>query len=234
MTSSDTAIDRLDWAELGAQLDAEGYALLPGLFDTDAARRLTRQAESSLLTRVPLSSSGLGRGDLFYFGARLPAPLETWRAAFYRHLAVIANRWNETLDVHGRYPAELGDFLERNRKAGQTRAQSHLNRLGVEGHISLHQRNDGEQMFPMQVVALLSEPDIDFEGGEFVMTEQRPRMQSRGEVVSLRKGDAAVFAVHNRPVRGTRGTYRVNLRHGVSRLRSGRRHTLGVIFHDAK
>lgn len=234
MTSFDTTIDRLDWVNIGAQLDAEGYALLPGLLDADAARRLARQAENSQVTRVPLSSNDLGHGDLFYFGAHLPAPLETWRTAFYHHLSVIANRWNETMGVDGRYPAELGDFLDRNWNAGQTRAQSHLNRLGVEDHVTLHQRNDGERVFPMQIVALLSEPDVDFEGGEFVMTEQRPRMQSRPMVLPLELGDAAIIATAERPARGSKGHYRVNLKHAISRVREGERIGLELSFHDAR
>lgn len=233
MTSSSSTIDRLDWAQLGAQLDAEGYALLPGLLDADTARRLARRAESPHLTRMPLSSNDLGHGDLFYFGGSLPAPLETWRTTLYRHLAVIANRWNETLNVQGRYPAELEKFLDHNRKAGQTQAQSHLNRLGVEDHVSLHQRNDGERVFPMQVVALLSEPDVDFQGGEFVMTEQRPRMQSRPMVLPLKLGDAAIITTAERPFKGAKGYYRVNLKHAISRVRQGQRIGLELSFHDA-
>jgi uncharacterized protein len=234
MTSPNTAIDRLDWVDIATQLDLEGYAMLPRLLGADAARSLARQITTPDATRVPLASSDLGRGELLYFGARLPSPLETWRTAFYRHLAVIANRWNETLNVDGRYPTELRDFLRRNQKAGQTQAQSHLSRLGVEDHVSLHQRNDGEHVFPMQIVALLSEPGADFQGGEFVMTEQRPRMQSRPLVLPLELGDAAIIATAERPFKGAKGYYRVNLKHAISRVRRGERIGLELTFHDAR
>jgi uncharacterized protein len=233
MTSPNTTIDRLDWAGIAAQLDAEGYAMLPGFLGLDAARNLVRQGTTSDAIRVPLASSDLGSGELLYFGSVLPAPLETWRTALYRHLATIANRWKETLGADGRYPAELEDFLRRNQKAGQTQAQSHLSRLGVEDHVSLHQRKDGEHVFPMQIVALLSEPDADFQGGEFVMTEQRPRMQSRPLVLPLKLGDAAIIATAERPFKGTKGYYRVNLKHAISRVRKGERIGLELTFHDA-
>lgn len=233
MISPNTTIDRLDWADISLQLDAEGFCLLPGLLGADVARGLAKQTTASDASRVTLASSDLGRGELLYFGAGLPAPLESWRAAFYRRLAVIANRWNETLGIDGRYPTELEDFLRRNQKAGQTRAQSHLSRLGVEDHVSLHQRNDGEQVFPMQIVALLSEPGADFQGGEFVMTEQRPRMQSRPLVLPLKLGDAAIIATAERPFKGTKGYYRVNLKHAISRVRKGERIGLELSFHDA-
>ena len=234
MISPCTAIDSLDWASIGTQLEAEGYALLPGLLGADAARSLARQIATPGAIAVSLASGDLGSGDLLYLGASLPAPLQTWRAAFYRHLAVIANRWNETLGIDSRFPAELGDFLLHNRKAGQTRAQSHLSRLGTEGHMVLHQRNTGEQVFPMQIVALLSEPGADFQGGEFVMAEQRPRMQSRPLVLPLELGDAAIIATAERPFKGARGHYRVNLKHAISRVRRGERIGLELSFHDAR
>lgn len=227
-----TAIDRLDWAGIGTQLDAEGYCLLPGLLGADAARTLARRITAPDAVRVPLAASGLGQGDLFYFGASLPAPLQGWRTAFYRHLAVIANRWHRSLGLDGDYPAAQEDFLRRNRQAGQARALSHLSRLGVEDHVSLHQRNDGEQVFPLQVVALLSEPGVDFQGGEFVMTEQRPRLQSRPMVLPLRLGDAAVITTAQRPFQGSKGCYRVKLRHAISRVRQGERFGLELSFHD--
>jgi hypothetical protein len=233
MTSPNTTIDSLDWASLATQLDAEGYAMLPGLLGADVACALARQTEASDAVRVPLASGDLGRGELLYFDCGLPVPLEAWRTAFYRHLAVIANRWNETLGVDGRYPVELGDFLRRNQKSGQTRAQSHLSRLGVEDHVLLHQRNNGEQVFSMQIVALLSEPGADFLGGEFVMTEQRPRMQSRPLVLPLKFGDAAIITTAERPSKGTKGYYRVNLKHAISRVRQGERIGLELSFHDA-
>lgn len=233
MTSSSPLIDRLDWAGIAAQLDAEGHAMLPGLLDADAVRDLVRRTESPRVVRAPPSSTGPGRGDLFYFGTTLPAQLETWRTAFYRHLAGIADHWNEILGIGARHPTTLDDFLRRNREAGQTRTQSHLSRLGVEDHVPLHQCNDGAQVFPMQIVALLSEPGKDFHGGEFVMTEQRPRMQSRPMVLPLRLGDAAIICTAERPFKGTRGYYRVNLKHAVSRVRRGERIGLELSFHDA-
>lgn len=233
MTAFDTTLDRLDWVDICLQLDADGFAVLPGLLGTDVARGLAQKTSATGTSRVTLESDDLGRGELLYFGAGLPAPLEQWRTALYRRLVIIANRWNETLGVDHRYPAELDEFLRRNRKAGQTRAQSHLSRLGVEDHVSLHQRNDGEQVFPMQIVAVLSEPGADFQGGEFVMTEQRPRMQSRPAVLPLRLGDVAVIATAGRPFKGTKGYYRVNLKHAVSRVRKGERIGLELSFHDA-
>lgn len=233
MTSLDAPLDRLNWTDIGLQLDAEGYVVLPGLLGVDVARDLAQQATAAGARRVALESDDLGRGELFYFGAGMPAPLELWRTALYRRLVAIANRWNETLGVALRYPAELGDFLRRNQEAGQTRAQSHLSRLGGEGHVSLHQRNDGEQVFPMQIVAVLSEPGVDFQGGEFVMTEQRPRMQSRPAVLPLKLGDVAVIATAERPVKGSQGYYRVNLKHAISRVRKGERIGLELLFHDA-
>jgi len=233
MAIPDTTIDDLNWADIGLQLDAEGHAVLSGLLGADVARDLARQASAPGLRRVVLASSGLGRGELSYFGAGLPAPLESWRTALYRCLVDIANRWNEVLGVDHRYPARLEDFLRHNRQAGQTRAQSHLSRLGVEDHVLLHQRNDGEHVFPMQIVAVLSEPGVDFVGGEFVMTEQRPRMQSRPMVLPLRLGDVAVIATAQRPVKGTEGYYRVNLKHAISRVREGERIGLELSFHDA-
>ncbi|WP_035880821.1 2OG-Fe(II) oxygenase [Cupriavidus metallidurans] len=233
MTAFDATLDRLNWVDIGLQLDAEGYAVLPGLLDANAACDLARLTSASGAERVALASSGLGRGELLVFGSDLPAPLEQWRTALYRRLVIVANRWNETLGVDHRYPAELEDFSRRNRKTGQTRGQSHLSRLGVDDHVLLHQRNEGEQVFPMQVVAVLSEPGVDFQGGEFVMTEQRPRMQSRPAVLPLRIGDAAVIATAERPFKGTKGYYRVNLKHAISRVRKGERIGLELSFHDA-
>ena len=169
-----------------------------------------------------------------YFAYPLPGTIEALRVALYPRLSPIANRWNEAMRVDARYPANLADFLRRCHDAGQKRPTPLLLQYGEGDFNALHQDLYGELAFPLQVAILLSEPGRDFSGGEFILTEQRPRMQSRAEVVPLRRGDGVVFAVHNRPVQGSRGVYRVNLRHGVSRLRSGQRHTLGIIFHDAK
>lgn len=234
MTSINTAIDRLDWASIGAQLDAEGYALLPGLLGADAARKLAQRMRTAKdIKGEPLHAADLGGADLLYFSASLPAPLDAWRAALYGHLAVIANRWNETLGIATRYPSALEEFQLRNHKAGQTRGQSHLSRLVMGDHVPLHQRNDGEHVFPLQVAAVLSEPGADFQGGEFVMTEQRPRMQSRPLVLPLQLGDLAIIATAERPFKGAKGYYRVNLKHAVSRVREGERIGLELLFHDA-
>ena len=233
VSALETRLDRLDWTDIGSRLDAEGHAVLPGLLDAELARSLARQADAPHARRVSLASGGLGRGDLYCFDAGMPAPLEQWRAALYRRLVVHANRWNELLDVHARYPDELEDFLQRNRDAGQARAQSHLSRLGIEDYVALHQRNEGLLVFPMQVVALLSKPGSDFQGGEFVMTEQRPRMQSRPLVAPLGFGDVAIIATAERPFHGSKGFYRVNLKHAVSRVRKGLRIGLELVFHDA-
>lgn len=235
MTCAAARIDRLDWTDIAAQLDAEGYAILPGLLDAQAARDLARQASTrTAVQRTPLTSVELGRGELIGFGANLPAPLHSWRATFYRHLVAVADRWNENLGIDDRYPPELDEFLRRNRSAGQARPQSHLNRLREEDYLALHQRGDGEQVFPLQIVALLSEPGKDFDGGEFVMTEQRPRMQSRPMVLPLGLGDAAIVATAERPFRGGRGCYRVNLKHAISRVRRGERVGVELTFHDAR
>ena len=233
--SSRTIIDGLDWTGIAAQLNTEGYALMPGLLGPDVARRLARETPTTKAGhRLPQASVNPWEGGLHYFfGASLSPPWGVWRAAFYRHLVTIANRWNEILGVGDRYPAELDDFLQRHRQAGEVQPQSRVRRLGVGDYVALHQRRDGEYVFPFQVVALLSEPGTDFGGGEFVMTEQRPRMQSRPMVLPLRLGDAAVVTTSVRPFKGTRGYYRVNLKHAISRIRQGERVGVELSFHDA-
>ncbi|WP_213990693.1 2OG-Fe(II) oxygenase [Sodalis sp. dw_96] len=235
MAANHTNIDRLDWDGIFAQLDIEGYAMLPGLLHAGTARELAHLTETMSAEHcVSPASADLGRGELFYFNANLPTPLETWRTVFYRRLAVIANQWSEILGVGRRYPAEVVDFHRCNQKAGQAQAQSHLNRLGAEDYMALHQRSAGEPVFPLQIVALLSEPGKDFHGGEFVMTEQRPRMQSRPMVLPLNLGDAAIISTAGRPFKGTKGYYRVNLKHAISRVRRGQRIGVELTFHDAR
>lgn len=233
MTSLTTTIARIDWNEIAMQLDAEGYALLPRLLDPEQARDLARQADTlAAPQRASLDSVGLGRGEILYFDSSLPQPWAAWRTALYRQLMPVANRWNATLNKPYRFPAELDEFLTRNRQAGQARAQSHLNRLRTDDYLALHQRNEGEHMFPLQIVALLTEPGKDFHGGEFVMTEQRPRMQSRPMVLPLGLGDAAIIGTAERPYQGGNGYYRVNLRHAISRVRDGERIGVELSFHD--
>jgi uncharacterized protein len=180
-----------------------------------------------------MARHGFGRGEYKYFAYPLPRIVDDLRAQLYPHLSPIANRWNELMGIDVRFPATHASFIERCHLAGQRRPTPLLLQYGEGDYKALHQDLYGEHVFPLQAAFLLSEPGTDFTGGEFVLTEQRPRMQTRAEVVPLRKGDAVVFAVHHRPQKGSKGYYRVNMRHGVSRLRSGRRHTMGVIFHDA-
>lgn len=220
-----------DTARIAAQLDAEGYALLPGWMPPEQARELGAFMPS--LRRESMASNRLGFGDFYHFPDPLPEPLAAWRTTLYRQLAPVANRWNDRLGSAYRYPDELADFLQRGAIAGQTRPLSHLNLLREDGYLALHQRNEGEHVFPLQFVALLSEPDSDFTGGEFVMTEQRPRMQSRPMVLPLRLGDAALITTAHRPAAGASGNYRVNLKHAISRVRSGERIGLELSFHNS-
>lgn len=235
MNSIAAMVAKLDWTQIAAQLDVEGYALLPRLLAPEVARNLAEQIERSQSLRcVSLETCDLGRGNLYFFGSRNEEPWSAWRTAFYPELAAIANRWNETLNVSFRYPGELDAFEQENAHAGQTRPLSHLSRLGVDDFMSLHQLNDDERVFPLQVVALLTEPGIDFAGGEFVMTEQRPRMQSRPMVLPLGLGDAAIITTAQRPFRRTKGYHRVNLKHAISRVRSGERIGVELAFHASR
>ena len=224
-----------DWTQIAQDLDACGYALLPALLTRAECRSIAAmyEEEARFRSRVVMARHGFGRGEYKYLAYPLPEPIATLRRTLYPHLAEIANRWHDALHVPTRFPARHEEFLARCHAAGQTRPTPLVLKYGAGDYNCLHQDLYGELAFPLQVAILLSEPGRDFTGGEFVLTEQRPRMQSRAEVVPLRQGDAVAFAVHNRPVAGSRGAYRVNMRHGVSRVRSGRRHTVGIIFHDA-
>ncbi|MFL9945103.1 2OG-Fe(II) oxygenase [Paraburkholderia agricolaris] len=228
-------VGALDWFDLEEELNGHGCAMLPRLLSAQECDALVAlyPRDDLYRSRVVMAQHGFGRGEYKYFAYPLPHPVAELRAALYPHLAPVANRWNEVMGIDVRYPAAHDEFIERCHAAGQMRPTPLILQYATDDYNCLHQDLYGEHVFPLQVAILLSEPGKDFTGGEFVMTEQRPRMQSRTEVVPLGKGDAVVFAVHHRPVQGTRGVYRVNLRHGVSRLRSGHRHTLGVIFHDA-
>jgi hypothetical protein len=225
-----------DWAGIAAELDAHGAALAPNLLPASICADLAAlyAEDAPFRSRVVMARHGFGRGEYKYLDYPLPAPVAALREALYPPLARIANRWNEALGSEISFPNDHAAFLARCRQAGQTRPTPLLLAYGEGDYNCLHQDLYGEHVFPLQVAILLSEPGTDFTGGEFVLTEQRPRMQSRAEVVPLRRGDGVIFPVHHRPVQGTRGIYRVNLRHGVSRVRSGRRHTLGIIFHDSR
>jgi hypothetical protein len=225
----------LDWDRASRDLDAAGNAVLKGLLSPDECRSLAGlySADHIFRSRIVMARHGFGRGEYKYFSYPLPEIIAGLRSALYPRLAPIANRWNEALGIDVRFPAEHAEFIARCHEAGQRKSTPLLLRYHEGDYNCLHQDVYGEHVFPLQVAILLSQPGPDFTGGEFVMTEQRPRMQSRAEVVPLGQGDAVVFTVRNRPVQGTRGVYRVNLRHGVSRIRSGHRHTVGIIFHDA-
>jgi hypothetical protein len=225
----------LDWQGISDELNAHGYAIIPGLLTADeCADMAAHYAHPQLFrSRVVMSQHGFGSGEYQYFRYPLPSMISALRNALYGPLAAIANRWHELMDLPDRFPADHADFLARCHAAGQQRPTPLLLEYKAGDYNCLHQDLYGEHVFPLQAAVLLNQPGKDFEGGEFVLTEQRPRMQSRVEVVPLKRGDMVIFAVNHRPVQGTRGIYRVNLRHGVSRLRSGSRHTLGIIFHDA-
>ena len=226
----------IDWRAVEASLDAHGCAVLRGILappDCVALSALYAE-EARFRSRVVMARHGFGRGEYKYFSYPLPPKIAALREGLYPPLAAIANRWNESLRSEVRFPPTHAAFLKRCHAAGQTRSTPLLLRYGEGDYNCLHQDLYGEHVFPLQATILLSRPGTDFTGGEFVLTEQRPRMQSRAEVVGLAQGDAVIFAVNERPVRGARGVYRVKMRHGVSRLRAGQRFTLGIIFHDAK
>ncbi len=226
----------LDWPRIEADLDAHGCATVPSVPGPGECAALARlyAADERFRRRIVMAQHGFGQGEYKYFAYPLPDVVAELRTALYRRLAGIANRWNESMGLAIRYPDEHESFLQRCHRAGQTRPTPLLLRYEAGDYNCLHQDLYGEHVFPFQVTVLLSVPGRDFTGGEFVLTEQRPRRQSRAEVVALDQGDAVIFPVSERPVRGARGIYRVTLRHGVSRVRSGHRQTLGVIFHDAQ
>jgi len=229
-------VEAIDWLQAGHELDTQGCAVLKGLLSPEECRGFAAlyPDDSCFRSRVVMGRHGFGRGEYKYFAYPLPDLIAQLRPVLYAQLRSVADRWNEAMGIDIRYPQSHDAFLKRCHAAGQTRPTPLLLQYGEGDYNCLHQDLYGEHVFPLQVAILLSEPGRDFTGGEFVLTEQRPRMQSRPEVVPLAQGYAVAFAVHVRPVQGTRGFYRVNLRHGVSRIRSGHRHTLGVIFHDAK
>lgn len=231
----DRRIEKVDWPSLACTLDEQGYAIIEDLLAPVQCEHLTAlySVDTLFRSKVVMARHGFGRGEYKYFDYPLPGLIARLRAGLYPPLARIADRWSATLGFETRYPGTHTDYLARCHRAGQTRPTPLMLRYGVNDYNCLHQDLYGDEAFPLQVTILLSEPGRDFTGGEFLLTEQRPRMQSRAEVVPLGSGDAVVFAVHHRPAQGTRGPFRVNLRHGVSRVRSGQRHTLGIIFHDA-
>jgi hypothetical protein len=224
-----------DWEEIGTDLDARGSAVIERALSPAHCRATAAlyEADERFRSKVVMERHGFGRGEYKYFNYPLPPLVADLRTSLYPHLAAIANRWNAALGIDVRYPAAHSAFLARCHAAGQTKPTPLMLRYGAGDYNCLHQDLYGEHVFPLQATILLSDPDRDFTGGEFVLTEQRPRMQSRPEVVPLHQGDAVIFAVRHRPVQGLRGVYRVNMRHGVSRVRRGHRQTLGVIFHDA-
>jgi hypothetical protein len=224
-----------DWQRIAAELDEQGWAILPGLLDNagcDAAANFYDQDEL-FRSRVVMARHGFGKGEYRYFAYPLPRAIERLRGALYPPLADIANGWQQRLGADARFPDDHADYLAHCHRNGQTRPTPLLLRYGPGDYNCLHQDLYGAEVFPLQVAVLLSQPGTDFTGGEFVLTEQRPRMQSRVMVVPLAKGDGVAFAVNSRPVKGSRGDYQVKMRHGVSRLLTGRRHVLGLIFHDA-
>ena len=225
----------MEMALTADHLDERGFALIPGLIGADECTRIADLYDDAaqFRSRVVMSRHGFGRGEYQYFAYPLPARVAELRAWLYSRLAPLANGWQEQLGLEIRFPPTHAEFLARCHAAGQKRPTPLLLRYGADDFNCLHQDLYGEHVFPLQMAVLLSRPGDDFTGGEFVLTEQRPRPQSRVEVVPLMQGDAVIFAVNERPVRGSRGFYRVKMRHGVSRVRSGQRHTLGIILHDA-
>ena len=235
MIECSNRVNAVDWPRLAADLDAQGWAVIPKLLgeqECDSTAALYDQ-EGGFRSHVIMGRHGFGRGEYRYFGYPLPGLVQELRTTLYPNLAPLANRWHERMNKAVRFPQDLASFLQRCHQAGQIRPTPLLLRYGPDDFNCLHQDLYGEHVFPLQATVLLSQPGVDFEGGEFVITEQRPRMQTRAAVIPLHQGDAVVLAVNSRPVQGLKGDYQVKLRHGVSRLRTGHRHTLGIIFHDA-
>ena len=235
--SSDIAAraDAIDWARATDDLDAQGCAVLKALLTPDECRALAAlyPDDKHFRSKIVMGRHGFGRGEYKYFAYPLPDLIAQLRPTLYARLQNVANRWNEAMGIDIRYPDRHDAFLKRCHEAGQARPTPLLLQYEAGDYNCLHQDLYGDLVFPLQLTVLLSAPDDDFTGGEFLLVEQRPRAQSKGEVVPFRQGQAVIFPVHHRPVEGTRGPYRVTMRHGVSRLRSGRRFTLGIIFHDA-
>jgi hypothetical protein len=232
------AADRVagvDWRQTAASLDERGYATTAALLTSEQCRELAAlyDREDTFRSRVVMQRHAFGRGEYKYFRYPLPAVVEMMRQAIYPRLAPIANRWRERLHEEGRFPPSLGGYLAQCHAAGQARPTPLMLKYEAGDYNCLHQDLYGDLVFPLQLTVLLSAPENDFTGGEFLLLEQRPRAQSKGEVVPLRQGEAVIFPVHHRPVEGVRGPYRATMRHGVSRIRSGHRYTLGIIFHDA-
>jgi uncharacterized protein len=236
LEAADARVENCDWSRVSADLSSYGCAVIKTLLTAEECKEIASlyPHEEHFRSHVHMARHGFGKGEYRYFKYPLPDLLGGLRAALFPHLASVANGWNERMGINRMYPTSHAQYLKLCHDAGQTRPTPLLLQYVAGDFNCLHQDLYGELVFPLQATILLSKPGQDFTGGEFVLTEQRPRMQSRVEVVPLEQGDAVVFAVHNRPVKGTKGTYRVNLRHGVSRVRSGQRHTVGIIFHDAK
>ena len=228
-------VDAVTWTRVHADLDAQGWAVVPKLLTADEADAIAGlyPQDRGFRSHVVMARHGFGRGEYKYFSYPLPPLIQTLRTAAYAHLAPIANQWHERMGKEARFPLDHAAFLERCHQAGQVRPTPLLLEYAPDDYNCLHRDLYGEHVFPLQIAVLLDQPGADFVGGEFVMTEQRPRMQTRAMVLPLEKGDAAIFAVNSRPMNGVRGDYQVKLNHGVSQLHSGKRHTLGVIFHDA-
>jgi uncharacterized protein len=234
-TAARARVASVDWRQTAASLDERGYATTPALLDAEECRALASlyAKDEAFRSRVVMQRHAFGRGEYKYLRYPLPKLVEALRQAIYPHLEPIANQWRERLGEEGRFPPMLGAYLAECHQAGQERPTPLILKYGAGDYNCLHQDLYGALVFPLQLTVLLSSPGNEFTGGEFLLVEQRPRAQSKGEVVPLRQGEAVIFAVHHRPVQGVRGYHRVTMRHGVSRLRSGHRYTLGIIFHDA-